>query len=186
MDASAAKIVFLVADGYEDSELEEPLEFFREHDAGITVAGVEPGTVRGKKDTHSVEVEAPVSDLDPAGFDALVIPGGNAPETLRLDEDVLAFTRHFFDEEKTVGAICHGAQVLISADVLDGRRATCWPGIRDDVINAGADYEDAEVVVDGSLVTSRKPADIPAFDEALLRLLESDVASEGRETVAVS
>lgn len=171
MELRGRKLVLLVADQYQDEEVSQPLAFFRERGAEVVVAGIAKGKARGKYGRHSIDVDTLVSELDPRAFDALLIPGGSAPERLRLHDEVLEFTRAFFREGKVVGAICHGPQVLISAGVLRGRHVTCYEGIRDDVRLAGAHYEDREVIVDGGLVTSRKPADIPAFTEAILRLL---------------
>lgn len=178
MELARKKLVMLVADKYQDEEVSQPLAFFRERGAEVTVAGIEKGRVEGKYGRHSIQVETLVWELNPADCDALLIPGGSAPERLRLDERILDFTRAFFTRAgRVVGAICHGPQVLISADVLRGRHVTCYEGIRDDVKLAGARYEDREVIVDGKLVTSRKPADIPAFNLAILGLL-SGVGTE--------
>lgn len=177
MELTGRKLVLLVADQYQDEEVSRPLAFFRERGAEVVVAGIAKGTARGKYGRHSIDVGTVVSELDPGAFDALLIPGGSAPERLRLHDEVLEFTRAFFRESKVVGAICHGPQVLISAGVLRGRHVTCYEGIRDDVKLAGAHYEDREVVVDGGLVTSRKPADIPAFMEAIARLLVERVGA---------
>lgn len=135
------------------------------------VASIRKGHIRGK---HGYEIEADIAfgDVDPAGYAILVIAGGKGPEKIRLDKDALRITKHFFEENKPVAAICHGPQVLISAGVIKGRRATCWIGVRDDLIAAGALYEDSEVVVDGNLVTSRHPFDLHAFGREMLNLLQ--------------
>jgi protease I len=127
--------------------------------------------VQGKNGRQEVEVDLAVEEADPGSFDLLVVPGGAAPEALRLHDGILAFTRHFFDHGKPVAAICHGAQILISAGVLPGRTLTCVAGIRDDVQRAGARYVDKAVIVDRNLITSRTPADLPAFHEAMEQLL---------------
>lgn len=181
MDIEKTRIVILAADGYEDQELSEPLDYFVERGAQVMVAGLEPGTATGKRGEHRVEVDAPVADLDPDDFDVLIIPGGKAPEKLRMNDDVLRFTRQFFREDKLVGAICHAGQVLISADLVEGRRVTSWPGIRDDLIAAGATWEDREVTVDEHLVTSRKPDDLPAFNRTLFESITGGEATPARE-----
>ena len=114
---------------------------------------------------------ATFADVGPEEFDLLVIPGGGAPENLRIHDPAVEFTPRFVESGRPVAAICHGPQILISAKVLDGRRLTSVNKIRDDVINAGGDYVDQALVEDGNLITSRVPADLPAFDEALGRAL---------------
>ena len=113
------------------------------------------------------------SEVDPMQYDLFIIPGGKAPEKIRQDQDVLDFTRRLFERNIPTGAICHGQQVLISADVLKGRKATCYPGIKDDLINAGAEYLNAEVVVDKNLITSRRPDDSPAFMRELIKMIKA-------------
>jgi protease I len=180
-ELSGKHAVVLLADKFQDEEGVETTAFLREHGMEVVTAGVKPGPAEGKYGRQTVEVERAVKELDAGEFDLLVIPGGAAPETLRLDEDVLAFARSFLDEGKPVAAICHGPQVLISARVLPGRTVTCYAGIRDDVQMAGARYVDKTVQVDGNLVTSRKPSDIPAFNKAILELLTGTPAEVGAE-----
>ncbi len=127
------------------------------------------GPITGK---HGYEINADVAfkDVNPADYKILVISGGKGPEKMRLDKDALEITRYFFKENKPVAAICHGPQVLVSAGVIKGRKATCWLGIRDDIIAAGALYEDCEVVVDGNLISSRSPHDLYAFGREMIKL----------------
>lgn len=129
------------------------------------------GPIKGK---HGYEIEADIAfkDVNPADYDILVISGGKGPEKIRLDKDALEIARHFFKENKPVAAICHGPQVLVSAGVIKGRKATCWIGIRDDLIAAGALYKDNEVVVDGNFISSRSPADLYAFGREMIKLLK--------------
>ena len=140
---------------------------------GITthVASINNGPITGK---HGYEINAEVAfkDVNPADYDILVISGGKGPEKIRLDKDALEITRYFFKEKKPVAAICHGPQVLISAGVIKGRKITCWLGIRDDIIAAGALYEDREVVIDENLVSSRSPADLHAFGREMIQLVK--------------
>jgi protease I len=164
----------LIADRFQDEEGVEPVLFLREKGMEASYIGLEPGTAKGKNGRQEVRIDQTIAEADPDAFDLLIIPGGAAPETLRLDEAVLAFTRRFFEAGKPVAAICHGPQVLISAQVLPGRTVTCYRGIRDDVKLAGARYRDKKVVVDGNLITSRIPGDIPAFNEAMARVLAGD------------
>ena len=127
------------------------------------------GTITGKHG-YPIEVDVAFKDVNPADYDILVISGGRGPEKMRLDNHALEITKHFFKENKPVAAICHGPQVLISAGVIKGRKTTCWPGIRDDVIAAGAHYEDKEVVIDKNLVSSRSPADLHVFGREMIAI----------------
>lgn len=128
--------------------------------------------VKGKKGKSSYVTELSVEELNAADFDAAVIPGGSSPERLRNHEKVVEFIRQLNEQNKTVAGICHGPQVMISADILRNKRATCYQGIRDDVKNAGALYVDEEVVVDGNVITSRTPKDEPAFISEILKQLK--------------
>jgi len=164
------KAVILVADEAEDLEMLVPYYRLKEEGIEVDVAGPRIGPVHGK---HGYTINANLAfwDVNPDTYDLIVIPGGRAPETVRQNDKALAAVRRFFEEGKPVAAICHGAQVLISAGVLAKRRLTCWRGIRDDVRAAGAEYVDAEVVVDGNIITSRSPEDLPVFCREIMRLL---------------
>lgn len=170
------RVAMVVAPGFEDSEAIEPKQHLEGQGAEVQVIGLQRGTVEGKKGA-TLEVDATFEDVSVDQFDALVIPGGGAPERLRIHEAPVAFAREFVESGKPVAAICHGPQLLISADVLRGRTVTCVAGIRDDVKNAGATYVDQALVEDGNLITSRVPADLPQFNEAISRSLAA-VASE--------
>ncbi len=171
MGANGTKVAIVLADNFEDSEATSPIEELRAAGAEVTVLGLKTGTVKGKKGA-TVEATATISGADPDAFDMLVIPGGGSPETLRIDDDAVAFTRRFVESGKPVGSICHGPQLLISAEVLKGRTLTAVNKIRDDVKNAGATYVDEEVHVDGNLISSRVPDDLPAFNQALVAALD--------------
>lgn len=166
------KALILAADGFEDSELLYPYYRLKEENIPVHVAGPEKGAITGKHG-YSVEADMAFADVQAAGYDLLVLPGGKGPETVRLDEDAVAATRQMMEAGKVVAAICHGAQVLISAGVLEGRKATCYEGVRDDLKAAGGNYSDEEVVVDGNLITSRFPADLPAFSREILKALNA-------------
>lgn len=164
------KVLMISADDFEDTELLVP--YYRLGEAGfeVTVASLKKASITGKHG-YRVDVDVAVEDVNPRDFDALVLPGGKAPAALRKDKKVLEVARHFFEAKKPVSAICHGPQVLISAGLMDGRRATCYRSVRDELEKAGARYEDREVVVDGNLVTSRQPSDLPAFMRETMKKL---------------
>jgi protease I len=166
------KALILAADGFEDSELFFPMYRLEEEGIDVDVAAPQAGTIVGKHD-YEVQANLAFGDLDSGEYDLLILPGGKAPETVRLHEAAVDVVRAMSDEGKAIASICHGAQVLISADVLRGVRATCYEGIRDDLKAAGADYADEEVVVDGKLVTSRTPRDLPAFCREMMRAVRS-------------
>jgi protease I len=156
------RALMLTADGVEDLEFYYPFYRLLEDGIKVDVAGTTKGTVTGKHG-YEIRVELPVSGVEASDYDILILPGGKAPETIRLLPVAVKITQEMMKSGKPVAAICHGAQILISAQVLKGRKATCWKGIRDDLIAAGGQYEDEEVVVDGNLITSRCPDDLPAF-----------------------
>ena len=166
------RVAMVLAANYEDSEATSPKAHLEALGAEVTTVGVERGVVTGKKG-GSMAVEKTFSEVTPQEFDLLVIPGGGAPENLRIHDAAVAFAREFVASGKPVGSICHGAQLLISAKVLEGRTVTCVNKIRDDVMNAGATYVDEPLHVDGNLITSRVPGDLPVFNEALGRALAS-------------
>ena len=154
------KAVILIADGFEDLELYYPWLRLREERIAVTLASPGGQPVRGRHG-YVVEPDMPIRELNPAEYDLLVLPGGPAVEKLRLREEAVDVVRTFMEEERRVVAIGHGAQLLISAGVLGGKRTTCSAGIRDDVRAAGGDYSDEAVVVDGQLVTVRGADDLP-------------------------
>jgi protease I len=164
------KALMLSANDFEDSELLVP--YYRLKEAGYTVevAAEKSGVIRG---IHGYEVLAVKSfvDVDVKEYAVLILPGGKAPASVRKDPKAISIARHFIDNNKPVGAICHGPQTLISAGVLRDRRATCYQTVAKELLEAGALYEDSEVVVDGRLVTAREPADLPAFLREIMKLL---------------
>lgn len=167
-----AKIAFVLADDYEDSEFDDPYDALIAAGHEIDVIGMAAGRVEGKRDgTAMVDLNA--SAADPADYDALVIPGGYSPDRLRTDDDVVTFTRKLAERHVPVAAVCHGPSLLIEADVVRGRTLTSFPSIRTDLRNAGATVVDEEVCIDGNLITSRNPDDLPAFNDAVLAALGS-------------
>ena len=162
-------VAMVIANNFEDVEATSPKEHLESLGANVTVIGLDRTVVTGKKgatltpDTTFAELDGGAID----GFDMLVIPGGGAPENLRINDDAVAFTRNFVESGKPVASICHGPQLLISAGILKGRTTTSVNKIRDDIRNAGGNYVDEPVTVDGNLISSRTPADLDAFNAAL-------------------
>jgi protease I len=172
-DLTGRKIAFAVArEGIEQVELTSPWEAVKDAGGEPVLVSVEKGQVQAfhhldKADTF--DVDATFADADVDAYAGLVLPGGVAnPDALRTDEDAVAFVKAFFEVGKPVAAICHAPWSLVEADVVRGRTLTSWPSLQTDLRNAGAEWKDEEVVVDGNLVTSRKPDDLPAFNEAAL------------------
>lgn len=166
------RVAILAADGFEQSELFEPLEALKAQGATVDVVSPEDGPLQGFEHVEKgrqVQVDVGLDDADPGDYDALVVPGGLFnPDTLRANDRALAFARGFFDKGKPVGAICHGPWVLADAGVVGDRELTSVPNIQRDLQNAGARWVDREVVVDQGLVTSRTPDDLPAFCSKLV------------------
>lgn len=164
------RALILAADGFEDSELLVP--YYRLKEAGHEAVLATPARMKiVGKHGYEMDADADLDRVNPDDYDMVVIPGGRSPEVVRLSENAVAAVRGMFDRGKPVAAICHGAQVLVSAGVVRGKRLTSWAGIRDDVKAAGGQYRDAEVVVDGKLVTSRFPQDLPAFCREMMKLM---------------
>lgn len=169
---SGKRVAMLIEDEYEDRELTAPLETLRA--AGVTVIVVGPlkdRDYRGKRGIAVVMSELAAGAAKIKDFDAVVIPGGHAPDKMRMRHAMVDLVRDAMEAGKPVAAICHGPQVLISANALRGRTLTCWPSIAIDVKNAGGMYVDKPVVVDGNLITSRKPDDVDFFSDAILKAL---------------
>jgi protease I len=165
-------VAILATNGFEQSELVEPRDALRAAGATTHIVSPESGTIKGwkKKDWgDTVEVDRTLAQADVDDYDALVIPGGQInPDLLRADDDAVRFVRAFFDAGKPIGAICHGPWLLVEAGFARGLRLTSYPSIRTDMVNAGARWVDEEVVVDHGVVTSRRPADLPAFNAKLI------------------
>lgn len=171
MKLQGKKIAVLVADLYQEMEVWYPLLRFREDGAETVAVGAEAGKTYTSKKGYPVVADKSLDQVSAAEFDALIVPGGWAPDTLRQDERVLKLVREMDRAGKVVAAICHAGWVLCSAGILRGRKATCFKAIKDDLINAGARYSDEEVVVDGNLITSRVPTDLPAFCREIVKAL---------------
>jgi len=166
------RVAILVEEEFEDFELTGPLESLRAAGATVTIVGpVKGASYRGKRGDATVTADMAAGAARIADFDALVIPGGHAPDRMRMRHAMVDLARDAMDAGKPVAAICHGPQLLISANALRGRTLTCWPSIAIDVKNAGGMYVDKPVMEDGNLITSRKPDDVEVFSEAIVRAL---------------
>ena len=172
------RVAILATDGFEQVELTEPKKNLEDAGAKVTVLSLKPGEIKGWDHTDwgkSVKVDALVKDAKPDQFDALVLPGGQMnPDVLRTDSHAVTFVRTFVESGKPVAAICHGPWTLIEADVVRGKTMTSRPSVRTDLKNAGAHWVDEPVIVDGNLITSRKPDDIPAFSQAIVEALTAN------------
>jgi protease I len=177
MDLRGKRIAVLAADLYQEMEIWYPLLRFREDGAETVAVGAESGKTYSSKKGYPVVADLAIADVHARDFDAVVIPGGWAPDTLRQDERMLNFVRQMDKAGKVVAAICHAGWVLCSADVLRGRKVTCFKAIKDDMVHAGAEYVNEEVVVDGNLITSRMPTDLPAFCRAIVKALKTQAVS---------
>jgi deglycase len=168
------KVLVLAADLFEDMELLYPVYRLREEEVDVTIAGLSRDDVTGKKGHGPVSVDTTVEELDGSTFDALVIPGGFAPDKLRRSKPVLALVEDFNAAGKPIAFICHAGWVPISAGIIKGRRATSVDAIRDDMVNAGAEWVDEAAVVDGNLISARTPADLGPWMKALLAALDAE------------
>ncbi|CAN5734718.1 protein/nucleic acid deglycase [soil metagenome] len=168
-----AKVAFILDEMFEDSEFKVPHDRVREAGHDPVVVGLEAGkTIEGKKGKETVTTEAAISEVRPEEFEALVIPGGYSPDKIRTNEGMVSFTKSMVESGKPVAAICHAGWMLAEAGVVSGRTVTSVPAIKTDLVNAGANWVNEEVVEDGNLITSRTPEDLEAFSKALLTQLE--------------
>lgn len=163
------KALIISADHFEDTELLVPYYRLKEAGFEVDVASISRGKINGKHG-YEVSVDKSLRDANTKDYDLLVLPGGKAPAALRKEPAALEIVKDFFRSNKPVAAICHGPQILVSAGVIQGRRATCYHSVAEELKESGALYEDSEVVVDGNLVTSRQPSDLPAFMRETLRM----------------
>eukprot|EP01037_Dinobryon_pediforme_P005811 gene5811-5874_t len=168
------KIAILATNGFEQVELTEPRKALQQAGAETVVVSLKTGSIQGMNHDEKgdmILVDEALSDVSANQFDGLVLPGGVAnPDYLRVDKAAIGFIRDFVTSGKPIAAICHGPWTLIEADAVRGRRMTSWPSLRTDLKNAGADWVDEQVVRDGALVTSRKPDDLPAFNDAIVAM----------------
>ena len=167
------RIAILVEDGFEDHELDEPLKAMKEAGAEVVVMGSgSKDSYRGKGGIITIKTDTTANKVRAEDFDAIIVPGGYAPDKMRLHQPMIDLVRKASDAGKIIAAICRGPQLLISADIVRGRRLTSWLSIVVDLKNAGANWVDEAVVRDGNLITSRKPADLPRFNKAIIQALQ--------------
>lgn len=180
MAIDGTKIAILVADRFEQAELESPLQALRAAGAEVSIVAPHDGEVLGVNHVDpgdSFKVDLTLADAKPEDFDALVLPGGVAnPDQLRTMSKAVAFVDHFAKQKKPIAVVCHGPWTLIEADAVRGRTMTSWPSLQTDLRNAGAQWVDQEVVTDANMVSSRKPDDLPAFNKSFIALLEQSRA----------
>jgi archaeal arginyl aminopeptidase len=164
------KALIISADNFEDTELLVPYYRLQEEGIEVDIASTNAGMFKGK---HGYEVKAnkALKDVNPDDYGILILPGGKAPETVRKDKNAVAIAKDFFRKNKPVSAICHGPQTLITAGLLKGRRATSYKSVAEEMKDAGVLYEDKEVIVDGNLITSRQPSDLPAFMREIMKMI---------------
>ncbi|HEU5214479.1 MAG TPA: type 1 glutamine amidotransferase domain-containing protein [Gaiellaceae bacterium] len=172
------KVAILAADMFERVELEEPRKALEAEGADIDIVSIHDGEIEGFdhfEPANKVQVDKTVEEVSPGDYDALLVPGGvGNPDQLRGDENAVAFVRGFHRAGKPMAVICHGPWMLVESGAVRGKRVTSWPTLETDIRNAGGEWVDEEVVVDGSLVTSRKPDDIPAFNREMLRIFSGE------------
>jgi len=166
------RALIISADEFEDTELLVPYYRLKEEGLEVDIASIKKGKIKGKHG-YEVEVSKSVDEIEPDDYSILILPGGRAPERLKKENRVLDIVRHFFEKNKPVSAICHGPLVLASSGVISGREVTGYRATKEELIKAGAIYKDKEVVIDGNLVTSRQPSDLPSFLKETLRHLRA-------------
>jgi protease I len=166
------RIAILAEEGFEDSELTEPLRAMKDAGARVSIVGSgSQKSYKGKRNLAEVAVDTSADKVAASQFDAVIIPGGYAPDKMRLHQPMVDLVREAHGEGKIIAAVCHGPQLLISADIVKGRRVTSWPSVAVDLKNAGAIWVDEPVVKDSNIITARKPADLPKFNKAIIEAL---------------
>jgi protease I len=178
------KVAILITDGFEEVEMVKPRKELDDAGAKTSIVSPKDSKVRSWSFTEwskEYPVDVKLSEAKADDFEALLLPGGVMnPDKLRMDEKAVAFVKGFFNNKKPVAVICHGGWSVIEAGAAEGKRMTSWPSLKTDLINAGADWVDEEVVVDGNLVSSRKPDDIPAFNREMVKLFSSARGKQNR------
>jgi protease I len=183
-DLSNLRIAVIATDGFEESELTEPVKALKEAGATVEILSLESGEIqafRHHDKSIKVKVDKPINSVQPESYNALLLPGGALnTDTLRVEPTVQSFLQHFQSTGKPIAAICHAPWLLVSANLVRGRTLTGYHTIQDDVRNAGGNWVDREVAIDGNWVTSRQPSDIPAFNREMLKLFSQQLTASGR------
>jgi protease I len=161
--------IIITGEGFQDDELFEPKSTLESAGFSVVIAGVAKGLVKAYNSDKTINIESKVSDLNPGDYDILVIPGGKAPEKIRKDKSIIKFVKDFYDTGKKIAAICHGPQLLVTADIVDGVNMTCYPDMKNELIEACANYIDKNIVVDGQFITSRNPDDLDVFCREIIK-----------------
>ena len=174
MSLSGKRVAILVEQDYQDLEVWYPLLRLREAGAEVITIGSGTSDIYKGKNGYPIKVDTSIANVKSGDFDAVVIPGGWAPDFLRRHSAIVSFVRDMNKEGKVVASICHGGWLLASADIIKGKTLTSFFAIKDDLVHAGAKFVDKEVVVDGNLITSRKPEDLPAFCREIIKLLKKE------------
>jgi protease I len=166
------RIAILVEEGFEDSELLEPLRAMKGAGARVVIVGSgSKQSYKGKRGSTTIAVDTTADKVKPEDFDAIIIPGGHAPDKMRLYQPMIDLVKKAYNEGKVIAAICHGPQLLISADIVKGHQVTSWPSVAVDLKNAGATWVDEPVVRDSNIITSRRPFDLPRFNKTIIEAL---------------
>ena len=179
------RVAILIAPKFHEEEATIPRDFLLSKNASVDLVGLDEHEVSGKADKLTLKPDVTIDKIDVKSYDAVIIPGGGAPERIRINDAALSFIKDYWQTGKPIAAICHGPQVLISAKLLNGVTLTSYIGIRDDVENVGANWVDEKVVVDGQLITSRTPDDLDAYNDALFTALTTGFVPENEEDMDV-
>lgn len=177
-DDDKASIAIMVAEGFQDAEAYMPMGFLYNKGYTLTVIGIETGKVKAYNSDYTIKIQKAISEVSVDDFDALILPGGKGPAVLRENEKAVDFAGNFFESGKTIAAICHGPQVLITAGVLKDITCTGYSGIKEELQNAGANFVDKEVVTDKNLITSRTPPDLYAFSKTIADSLKKQLSDK--------
>lgn len=172
------QVAVLVTEGFQDAEAYMPIGYLTNQGMDITVIGPDTGRVKAYNSDFTIDIKIAVEDLTVEGYDALILPGGQAPAALKENSTVVAFVKEFFETGKPVASICHGPQVLAAAGVLEGKTCTAVGSVQEELEDAGATFVDQELVIDGNLITSRTPPDLPAFCKAIDEAIEKSFEPE--------
>ena len=172
------RIAIFAEEGFEDAELVEPMRAMKDAGARVVVVGSgSKQSYKGKRGTATITVDTTADKVNAADFDAIIVPGGYAPDKMRLHQPMIDLVKKAYEAGKVIAAVCHGPQLLISAEIVRGRHLTSWPSVAVDLRNAGATWVDKPVVRDGNLITARKPADLPRFNKAIIEALRKVITA---------